>query len=123
MESGVYDPELFRREIPRLGTVPLTEIMQAAGRSKASASDFPTHVHAFQGTSAPPKPGWLALGRSGWLASSCSLLWLTCLLRRLEGLCCARATLVFLGPPTFVFSKLLACGSDTKQDKRWSSPI
>jgi len=37
----VYDPELFRREIlPRLGTVPLSEIMEAAGCSKASASDY-----------------------------------------------------------------------------------
>jgi hypothetical protein len=37
----VYDPELFRREIlPRLGAVPLAEIMEAAGCSKASASDY-----------------------------------------------------------------------------------
>jgi hypothetical protein len=37
----VYDPELFRREIlPRLGTVPLAEIMVAAGCCKASASDY-----------------------------------------------------------------------------------
>ena len=37
----VYDPELFRREIlPKLGTVPLAEIMEAAGCSKASASDI-----------------------------------------------------------------------------------
>ena len=37
----VYDPELFRREIlPGLRTVPLTEIMEAAGCSKASASDY-----------------------------------------------------------------------------------
>jgi hypothetical protein len=37
----VYDTELFRREIlPRLGTVPLTEIAGAAGYSKASASDI-----------------------------------------------------------------------------------
>jgi CRISPR-associated endonuclease Cas1 len=37
----VYDPDLFRREIlPRLGTVPLAEIMQAAGCCKASASDY-----------------------------------------------------------------------------------
>jgi hypothetical protein len=35
-----YDPELFRREIlPRLGTVPLAEIMEAAGCCKATASD------------------------------------------------------------------------------------
>ncbi len=33
----VYDPELFRREIlPRLGTVTLAEIMEAAGCCKAS---------------------------------------------------------------------------------------
>jgi CRISPR-associated endonuclease Cas1 len=37
----VYDPELFRREIvPRLRTVPLAEIMEAAGCCKASASDY-----------------------------------------------------------------------------------
>jgi hypothetical protein len=37
----VYDPELFRREIlPRLRTVPLTEIMDVAGCCKASASDY-----------------------------------------------------------------------------------
>jgi hypothetical protein len=37
----VYDPELFRREIlPKLGTVPLAEIMEAAGCCKASASDY-----------------------------------------------------------------------------------
>ncbi len=37
----VYDPQLFRREIlPRLRTVPLSEIMDAASCSKASASDY-----------------------------------------------------------------------------------
>jgi CRISPR-associated endonuclease Cas1 len=37
----VYDSELFRREIlPRLRTVPLAEIMEAAGCCKASASDY-----------------------------------------------------------------------------------
>ncbi|MGD0945508.1 MAG: hypothetical protein ABR972_14715, partial [Acidimicrobiales bacterium] len=37
----IHDPELFRREIlPRLGTVPLAEIIAAAGCSKASASDI-----------------------------------------------------------------------------------
>jgi hypothetical protein len=37
----VYDPELFRRKIlPRLGTVPLAEIMEAAGCCKASAPDY-----------------------------------------------------------------------------------
>ena len=48
LESGdkanpdtAYDPELFRRDIlPRLGTVRLAEIAQAAGCSKASASDI-----------------------------------------------------------------------------------
>jgi len=35
----VYDPELFRRNIlPRLRTVPLAEIIEAAGCSKAYAS-------------------------------------------------------------------------------------
>ena len=39
--GAVYDPELFRREIlPRLGTVKLSEIAEAAGCSKASASDI-----------------------------------------------------------------------------------
>jgi hypothetical protein len=39
--DAVYDPERFRREIlPKLGTVPLAEIMEAAGCSKASASDY-----------------------------------------------------------------------------------
>jgi CRISPR-associated endonuclease Cas1 len=39
--DAVYDPELFRREtLPRLRTVPLAEIMEAAGCSKASASDY-----------------------------------------------------------------------------------
>ena len=39
--DAVYDPELFRREIlPRLASVKLSEIAQAAGYSKASASDI-----------------------------------------------------------------------------------
>jgi CRISPR-associated endonuclease Cas1 len=39
--DAVYDPELFLREIlPRLGAVPLAEIMEAAGCCKASASDY-----------------------------------------------------------------------------------
>jgi CRISPR-associated endonuclease Cas1 len=39
--DAVYDPELFRREIlAKLGTVPLAEIMEAAGCCKASASDY-----------------------------------------------------------------------------------
>jgi CRISPR-associated protein Cas1 len=37
----VYDPELFRRDIlPRLGTVPLSEIVGAIRCSKATASDY-----------------------------------------------------------------------------------
>jgi hypothetical protein len=37
----VYDSELFRREIlPRLATVKLMDIAEAAGCSKASASDI-----------------------------------------------------------------------------------
>jgi transcriptional regulator with XRE-family HTH domain len=37
----VYDPELFRREIlPRLAGVKLSEIAEAAGCSKAYASDI-----------------------------------------------------------------------------------
>ena len=37
----VYDTELFRREIlPRLGTAPLSEIMEAAGCCKTSAFDY-----------------------------------------------------------------------------------
>jgi hypothetical protein len=37
----VYDPELFRREILSwLGTTQLAEIIEAAGYSKASASDY-----------------------------------------------------------------------------------
>jgi hypothetical protein len=39
--GAVYDPELFGREIrPRLVTVPLKEIAEATGCSKASASDI-----------------------------------------------------------------------------------
>jgi hypothetical protein len=39
--GAVYEPELFRREIlPRLASVKLSEIAQAAGCSKASASDI-----------------------------------------------------------------------------------
>jgi hypothetical protein len=39
--GAVYDPELFRREIlPRLAGVKLSEIAEAAGCSKASASDI-----------------------------------------------------------------------------------
>jgi CRISPR-associated endonuclease Cas1 len=53
----VYDPELFRREIlPRLGTVPLAEIMEAAGCCKASASDYR------RGKRTPHVSTWSALG-------------------------------------------------------------
>ncbi len=39
--DAVYDPELFRRDIlPWLATVKLSEIVEAAGCSKASASDI-----------------------------------------------------------------------------------
>jgi len=52
----VYDPELFRRDIlPRLGTVPLAEIMEAAGCSKASASDY------WRGKRTPHVSTWGAL--------------------------------------------------------------
>ena len=41
VEGAVYDPELFRREIlPRISTVKLSEIAEAAGCSKAYASDI-----------------------------------------------------------------------------------
>ncbi len=54
----VYDPELFRREIlPRLGIVPLAEIMQAAGCCKASASDYR------RGKRTPHVSTWKALGK------------------------------------------------------------
>jgi hypothetical protein len=52
----VYDPELFRREIlPRLQTVPLSEITAAAGCSKASASDYR------RGKRTPHVSAWSAL--------------------------------------------------------------
>ena len=52
----VYDPQLFRREIlPRLRTVPLSEIMEAAGCSKASASDYR------RGKRTPYVSTWVAL--------------------------------------------------------------
>jgi CRISPR-associated endonuclease Cas1 len=54
----VYDPELFRREIlPRLGTVPLADIMEAAGCCKASASDYR------RGKRTPHVSTWMALRR------------------------------------------------------------
>ena len=53
-----YDPELFRREIlPRLRTVPLAEIMEAAGCCKASASDYR------RGKRTPHVSTWRALGQ------------------------------------------------------------
>ena len=53
----VYDPELFRREIlPRLGSVKLSEIAEAAGCSKASASDIR------RGKWSPHVSTWGALG-------------------------------------------------------------
>ncbi len=56
--DAVYDPELFRREIlPRLGTVPLAEIMEAAGCCKASASDYR------RGKRTPHVSTWGALGK------------------------------------------------------------
>jgi CRISPR-associated endonuclease Cas1 len=54
----VYDPELFRREIlPRLSAVPLAEIMEAAGCSKASASDYR------RGKRTPHVSTWAALAK------------------------------------------------------------
>jgi hypothetical protein len=55
--GAVYDPELFRREIlPRLGNVPLSEIIVAAGCSKASASDIR------RGKRTPHVTTWVVLG-------------------------------------------------------------
>jgi hypothetical protein len=56
--SAIYDPELFKREIlPRLRTVTLLEIADAAGRSKAPTSDIrrgkrTPHVSTWQGLAA-----------------------------------------------------------------------
>jgi CRISPR-associated endonuclease Cas1 len=53
-----YDPDLFRREIlPRLRTVPLAEIMEAAGCCKASASDYR------RGKRTPHLSTWAALAK------------------------------------------------------------
>ena len=53
----VCDPEVFRREtLPRLRTVPLAEIIAAAGCSKASASDYR------RGKRTPRISSWAALG-------------------------------------------------------------
>jgi hypothetical protein len=59
----VYDTELFRRGIlPRFRTVPLSEIMKAAGRSKASASD----ISAGSGHRRFRRGGhWVSLSASG----------------------------------------------------------
>jgi hypothetical protein len=55
--GAVYDPELFRRDIlPRLATVKLTEIAEAAGCSKAYASDIR------RGKWTPHVSTWRALG-------------------------------------------------------------
>jgi hypothetical protein len=56
--SAVYDPDLFRREIPpKLATVKLTDIADAAGCCKASGSDMR------RGKWAPPVSTWDALRR------------------------------------------------------------
>ena len=57
--GAVYDPELFRREIlPRLAAVKLTEIAEAAGCSKAYASDIR------RGKWTPHLSTWAALAAS-----------------------------------------------------------
>jgi transcriptional regulator with XRE-family HTH domain len=54
----VYDPELFRREIlPRLTQVKLSEIAEAAGCSKAYASDIR------RGKWTPHVSTWVALAK------------------------------------------------------------
>jgi hypothetical protein len=56
--DAVYEPELFRREIlPRLATVKLMDIAEAAGCSKASASDIR------RGKWAPHVSAWAALAK------------------------------------------------------------
>jgi len=56
--GAVYDPELFRREIlPRLAAVKFTEIAEAAGCSKAYASDIR------RGKRTPHVSTWKALGK------------------------------------------------------------
>jgi len=51
-----YDPELFRRDIwPRLARVKLSEIVEAIGCSKTSASDIR------RGKRTPHVSTWLAL--------------------------------------------------------------
>jgi hypothetical protein len=56
--DAVYEPELFRREIlPRLATVKLMDIAEAAGCSKASASDIG------RGKWAPHVSAWAALAK------------------------------------------------------------
>jgi hypothetical protein len=54
----VFDPELFRREIlPALGNVPLSQIIEAAGCSKAYASDIR------RGKWTPHVSTWLGLAK------------------------------------------------------------
>ena len=56
--DAVYDPELFRREIlPKLAGVPLRDIVEAIGCSKASASDIR------RGKWSPHMSTWGTLGR------------------------------------------------------------
>ncbi|MGP8163329.1 MAG: CRISPR-associated endonuclease Cas1, partial [Acidimicrobiales bacterium] len=63
--GALYDPELFRREIlPRLQTVKLSEIAEAAGCSKASASDIR------RGKWTPHVSTWSALADLSSLAAS-----------------------------------------------------
>jgi len=55
--GAVYDPELFGRDIlPRLAGVKLSEITQAIGCSKASASDIR------RGKRTPHVSTWVTLG-------------------------------------------------------------
>jgi hypothetical protein len=61
----VHDPELFRREIlPRLAQVKLSEIAEAAGCSKASASDIR------RGKWTPHVSTWVALTQLGCISAS-----------------------------------------------------
>ena len=56
--GAVYEPELFRREIlPRLAAMKFTEIAEAAGCSKAYASDIR------RGKRTPHMSTWKALGK------------------------------------------------------------
>jgi transcriptional regulator with XRE-family HTH domain len=54
----MHDPEWFRRDgLPRLASVKLSEIAEAAGCSKAYASDYR------RGKRTPHVSTWAALGR------------------------------------------------------------